>query len=49
LRILVPTSFERREERLILVDGKRRKIKWTFCNSFEGMEVNKDGVGRLES
>jgi len=28
--------------------GKWRKVEWKSCNSFEGMEVNSDNVGRLE-
>jgi hypothetical protein len=46
---LFPQTSKGRKKILFLVDGKIRKIKWTFCNSFEGMEVNKDSVGRLES
>jgi hypothetical protein len=26
----------------------RKRVEWTFCSSFEGMEVNKDGVGKLK-
>jgi hypothetical protein len=28
--------------------GKGKKVKWKSYNSFEGMEVGSDSVGRLE-
>jgi hypothetical protein len=46
---LFPQASGGGKERLVLVDGKIMRIEWTFCNSFEGMEVSKDNVGRLES
>jgi hypothetical protein len=27
----------------------KRKVKWTFCSSFEGMEMSKNDVGKLKS
>ncbi len=32
-----------------LRDGERRKVEWTFGNSFEGMEGSRDSVRRLKS
>jgi hypothetical protein len=26
----------------------RRRVEWTICNSFEGMEMNREGVGKLK-
>jgi hypothetical protein len=31
------------------MEKEGRRVEWTFCNSFEGMEMSSDSVGRLES
>jgi hypothetical protein len=46
---LFPQASEGGKEGLILVDGKIRRVEWTFCNSFERIKMSKDNVGRLES
>jgi hypothetical protein len=28
--------------------GRGRRVEWKSCNSFEGMEVSGDSIGRLE-
>jgi hypothetical protein len=32
-----------------LGDGERRKVEWTFGNSFEGMKRSRDSVKMLKS
>jgi hypothetical protein len=49
LKILVPTSFLRRKRMISLGDGEKKKVEWTFGNSFEGMEGSRDNVRRLKS
>jgi len=48
LRILVPTTFFRREKNKILVDGENKKNRLDECSTFEKMGVTKDSVGSLK-
>jgi hypothetical protein len=28
---------------------RKRRVEWTFCSGFEGMDVNREGVDKLKS